>query len=106
MHTAQAARSQVRRKEHTMSTSDIIKKLEEIRALSRLIEEAEAELDGLKDEIKEYMGDSESMTAGDWKVSYKTVTSSRVDTAGLKKALPDIAAQFTKVYATRRLVIA
>jgi predicted phage-related endonuclease len=62
-----------------MSTSDIIKKLEEIRALSRLIEEAEAELDGLKDEIKTYMGESESLTAGDWKVSYKTVTSSRAD---------------------------
>ena len=106
MPTPRAGRENPAERTETMNTSDIIKKLEEIRALSSLIEEAEAELDGLKDEIKTYMGDSESLTAGNWKVSYKTVTSSRVDTAGLKKALPDIAAQFTKTSTTRRLVIA
>ena len=51
------------------------------------------------------MGDEELLTAGVYKVSWKTFTSSRVDTTALKKALPDIAAQYTKQTTARRFSI-
>ena len=39
-------------------------------------------------------------------VTYKAVTSSRIDTGALKKALPDLAAQFTRSTTSRRFCIA
>ncbi|MBE5810333.1 MAG: hypothetical protein E7318_05280 [Clostridiales bacterium] len=59
----------------------------------------------LEDSVKAVMGDDELLTAGAYKVSWKTFTSSRVDTTALKKALPDIAAQFTKQTTARRFSI-
>ena len=53
----------------------------------------------IKDAIKAAMGDSESVQAGEYKITYKAVTTARIDTAALKKAVPDLAAQFTKATA-------
>ena len=91
---------------YIMSTTEISSKIKELRELQALIEEAQAEADALKDEIKAYMGDSEELYAGEYKVTWKPVESSRIDTAALKKALPELAAQFTKTATTRRFCIA
>ena len=48
----------------------------------------------------------ETISGTDWKVTYKAVTSSRIDTSALKKALPDLAAQFTRSTTSRRFCIA
>ena len=65
----------------------------------------EAEIAAAEDAIKAVMGDEELLTAGAYKVSWKTFTSSRVDTTALKKALPDIAAAYTKTTTGRRFSI-
>ena len=88
-----------------MSITEITEKITEYQELKRMLEEIEAEMTALQDEIKAHMGDSELLMAGPYKVSYKTVTSSRVDTTALKKALPDIAAQYTKTTTTRRFAV-
>lgn len=88
-----------------MSISEITAKVTEYQELKRMLEEIEAEMSALQDEIKAHMGDSEMLMAGPYKVSYKTITSSRVDTTALKKALPDIAAQYTKTTTTRRFTV-
>ena len=49
--------------------------------------------------------DEELLTAGAYKVSWKTFTSSRVDTTALKKALPEVAAAYTKTTTGRRFSI-
>ena len=51
------------------------------------------------------MGDEETLFAGAFKVSWKTFTSSRLDSTALKKALPEIAAQFTKQTTARRFSV-
>ena len=48
----------------------------------------------------------ETLTGADWKITWKTVTSNRLDTTALKKALPDVAAQYTKTTTCRRFVLA
>ena len=68
-------------------------------------EELEAEIAAAEDAIKAVMGDEELLTAGAYKVSWKTFTSSRVDTTALKKAMPEIAEQFTKQTKSRRFAI-
>ena len=89
-----------------MSINEMEAKARELRQLQALIDEAQAEAEALKDAIKAAMGDSESIQAGEYKITWKAVTSSRVDTAALKKALPDVAERFTKETTVRRFTVA
>lgn len=50
--------------------------------------------------------DADTLTGIDWKITWKAVTSNRLDTTALKKALPDVAAQYTKTTTARRFVLA
>ena len=84
-----------------MSVNEMESKIRELRQLQNLIEEAQAEAEAIKDSIKAHMGDSEELVAGEYKVTWKDVTSSRLDTAALKKALPDVASAFTRQTTTR-----
>ena len=89
-----------------MSICEIEAKARELRQLQALIEEAQAEAEALKDEIKAIMGDSEELRAGEYKITWKSVKSSRIDTAALKRAFPAIVEQFTKPTTTRRFIVA
>ena len=89
-----------------MSISEMEAKARELRQLQALIEEAQAEAEALKDAIKAAMGDSESIQAGEYKITWKAVTSSRIDTTALKKAMPDVAERFTKETTSRRFCVA
>lgn len=85
---------------------NIATKAAELQELKRLREELDAEISALEDEIKASMGDAEQITAGAFKITWKAVTSSRLDTAALKKALPEVAARFMKQTTVRRFTIA
>ena len=89
-----------------MSMNELETKCRELRQLQALIEEAQAEAEAIKDAIKAHMGDSDTAYAGEYKITWKPVTSSRIDTAALKKALPDVAQAFTRSIETRRFSIA
>ena len=88
-----------------MSINELEAKARELRQLQALIDEAQAEAEALKDQIKAAMGDAESVQAGEYKITWKPVKSSRIDTAALKKALPDVAQAFTRE-TTRRFCVA
>ena len=89
-----------------MSINEMESKCRELRQLQALIEEAQAEAETIKDAIKGAMGDSDSVQAGEYRITYRAVTTARIDTAALKKALPDLAAQFTKTTTARRFCVA
>ena len=89
-----------------MSINEMEAKARELRQLQALIEEAQAEAEALKDAIKAAMGDSESIQAGEYKITWKAVTSSRIDTTALRNALPDVAERFTRETTTRRFCVA
>ena len=89
-----------------MSINEMEAKARELRQLQNLIDEAQAEAEALKDEIKAAMGERESVQAGEYKITWKAVTSARIDTTALKKALPDVAARFTKETTARRFLVA
>ena len=48
----------------------------------------------------------EELRAGEYKVTWKPVTSSRLDAAALRKALPEVAACFTRTSTARRFCVA
>lgn len=89
-----------------MSTNEIEAKVRELRQLQALIEEAQAEADAIRDAIKAHMGDSEEIRAGEYKITWRAVTSSRLDTAALRQAMPDVARAFTRETTTRRFCVA
>ena len=78
----------------------------ELAQYKRLQEETAAIIDGLQDEIKEYMlnNNTDEITGSEHKATYKTVVSSRIDTTALKKELPKIAEIFTKTTETKRFL--
>ena len=88
-----------------MSNPNMEAKVHELMELKRLKEELEAEIAAAEDAIKAVMGEEELLLAGSYKVSWKTFTSSRIDTTALKKALPDVAAAYTKQTTARRFSI-
>lgn len=89
-----------------MSMYEIESKIRELRQLQSLIEEAQTKAEAIKDALKAHMGDAEELKAGEYKVTWKSVTSSKLDTAALRKALPDVAERFTKKSTVRRFCVA
>lgn len=89
-----------------MSINEMENKARELRQLQSLIEEATVEAEVLKDAIKAAMGDAEEVRAGEYRITWKQITSSRLDTVALKKSLPDVAERFTKQTITRRFCVA
>lgn len=90
-----------------MSINELESKIRELRQLQALIEQAEQQAEAIKDSIKAHMGDAEELRVGEYKVTWKTVTSSKLDTAALKRALPlEIAQRFTKTTTSRRFCVA
>ena len=81
-----------------MSNETIAAKAAELFGIRREIEELSAVKAALEDELKLAMAErgAEEMTAGAHRLSWKVVTSPRIDTAALKRTLPEIAARFTK----------
>ena len=80
--------------------------MRELAQYTRIMEEASDTVDSLKDEIKRYMEDHDTdiLTGNEHKATYKAVSSSRIDTASLKKDMPDIAARYTKTTETKRFL--
>ena len=91
-----------------MSTIEITSKIEALKELEALIEEAKAEAETLRDEIKTEMlnRNTEELEAGQYIVRWTSVLSQRFDTTGFKKAYGDLYKDFTKQIASRRFSIA
>lgn len=80
-------------------------KIRELQDLKRMREELEAEITAIEDAIKADMGQREELTAGAYKVTWKPVTSRRIDTAAMKKALPEVCERFMKETVVRRFCV-
>lgn len=89
-----------------MSINELESKARELRQLQALIEETQQEAEAIKDAIKAAMGDSEAVVVGEYKITWKSVTTARIDTSALKRALPEVAAAFTRETTVRRFCVA
>ena len=90
-----------------MSIMGITTKIENLRELEALIEEAKAEAEVLRDEIKSEMlnRNTEELTAGQYIVRWTSVLSNRFDTTAFKKVLPELYKAYTKQVSSRRFSI-
>ena len=92
----------------SMSNTEIQSKVNELRELRRMADELAAEIEAAQDAIKAHMTaiDADTLTGIDYKITWKTVTSSRFDSTAFKKAMPELAERFTKSTTSRRFVVA
>ena len=91
-----------------MSTIEITSKIAALKELEDLIEEAKAEAEALRDDIKTEMlnRNTEEMEAGQYIIRWTSDLSQRFDTTGFKKSHADLYKEFTKQIASRRFSIA
>lgn len=89
-----------------MSINELEMKCRELRQLQNLIEEAQAEADAIKDQLKAHMGEREELRAGEYKITWKPVESARLDAVALRAALPEVAERFTRTTTCRRFCVA
>lgn len=85
----------------------IISKIEQLRELEELIDEAKSEAEKIKDEIKTEMKkrNTEEMKVGKYIVRWTEVLSNRFDTTNFKKMFPGMYKDFTKEVTSRRFSI-
>lgn len=91
-----------------MSIIELDSKVKELRELRHMAEELAAEIEAIQDTIKAHLDGQgmDTITGSDWKITYKTINSSRINTTALSKALPDVAERFTRQTSSRRFVLA
>jgi predicted phage-related endonuclease len=92
----------------TMSTVELTSKIRQIKELQQLVDEANSEMDGIKDEIKAVMleQDKEEIIVDVFKVRYTPVTTKRFDTTGFKKTHVELYDQYCKESTSRRFSVA
>ena len=88
-----------------MSNPNMETKVKELLELKRMKEELEAEITSMEDEIKQVMGDEETLLAGAFKVTWTPYTSTRFDSARFKKEHAELAEACTKTMTSRRFSV-
>jgi len=96
------------KEEHTMSTNEMDSKVRELRELRRMAAELADEISSIEDTIKADMASrgAEEAQGTDWRVTWKQITSERLDGKALKAELPDVAARYLKQTTALRFVLA
>ena len=90
-----------------MSTNELNTLARDLKELRLMAEQLDAEIKTIEDAIKAHMIEHaiDTLITTDVKITWRTVTSSRIDTAALKKQLPDVAAVFTRETTTRQFTV-
>ena len=88
-----------------MSNKELTASIRKLKKIQAQIESATQEAEAIKDMIKSHMGDTEELRAGEYKVTWKSVTSARFDSTAFKKTHGDLYQQYAKESVTRRFCV-
>lgn len=90
-----------------MSTNIIINQIEALNEWEEIMEQAKAEIEAIKDELKAEMlaRDTEELEAGQYIIRWTNVTTNRFDSANFKKNLPDLYKAYLKQSISKRFSI-
>ena len=91
-----------------MATNELITKIETLQEWEALMEEAKAEIEGIKDDLKAEMlrRNTEELDLGCCIVRYQSIVSNKFDNSAFKKALPEIYNAFLRQSTAKRFSIA
>jgi len=90
-----------------MSTQELITIAPDLKELRLMTEQLDAEISVLEAAIKSYMEehDLDTLITTDVKITWKAITSTRIDTTALKKEFPEVAAMCTRQSTSRRFCV-
>ena len=90
-----------------MSKIELYYLIEALKEWEKVMEEAKAEADAIRDQIKAELiaQETEELEVGNYIVRYTSVLSNRFDTTAFKREHNDLYQQFTKQTASRRFSI-
>ena len=91
-----------------MSQNEIVAKIEQLKEWEAILEEAQNEVEALRDCIKAQMleRDTEELQVGAYIIRWTSVLSNRFDSTAFKKEHGDLYKAFTKQIASKRFSIA
>ena len=91
-----------------MSQNEIVSKIEQLKEWEAILEEAQAEVETLKDAIKNEMlaKETEELIAGAYIIRWTSVLSTRFDSTAFKKEHAELYKEFTKQVSSKRFSIA
>jgi len=91
-----------------MSMNEMEAKVSELRELRRMADDLAAEIGALEDDLKAYMAanNADELHGPSFKITWKSITSSRLDSKALKAAAPELWDRFTKTTTSRRFILA
>ena len=93
---------------YNMSMNELEAKVAELRELRRMAEELAGEIAATEDTLKAYMtaNGADELYGPSFKITWKEVTSSRLDSKALKSAAPELWQRFSKSTTSRRFIVA
>ena len=91
-----------------MSINEMETKVNELRELKRMQEELAGEIAALEDSLKAHMTatGADELHGPTFRITWKNVTSSRLDSKALKAAAPELWDRFSKQTTSRRFILA
>lgn len=89
------------------TASELNSTVNDLLELRRMKEALEAEITAAEDKLKAHMNETGiyEIDALNAKVTWNSVTSTRIDTTAMKKELPDLCARYTKTSTVRRFCV-
>lgn len=90
-----------------MSMNELEIKVSELRELRRMADELAAEIAATEDELKAYMtaNNADELHGPSFKITWKPITSSRLDSKALKAEAPELWERYSKTTTSRRFVL-
>ena len=91
-----------------MANNELLNKIEALNEWEALLEEAKAEAEAIRDELKAEMlqRNTEELECGQYILRYQTIVSNRFDNSAFKKLMPDVYKSFIKQSTSKRFSIA
>jgi predicted phage-related endonuclease len=91
-----------------MSQNEIVAKIEQLKEWEAILEEAQTEVEALRDSIKAQMLErgTEELQAGTYIIRWTSVLSNRFDSTAFKKEHAELYQSFIKQVASKRFSIA
>mgnify|MGYP003293312284 FL=1 len=91
-----------------MSMNEMEQKVKELRELRNMADDLAAEISAIEDELKAYMKNNgtDELHGPTFKITWKEITSSRLDSKALKTAASELWERFTKTTTSRRFILA
>ena len=91
-----------------MANNELLNKIEALNEWEALMEEAKAEAEAIRDELKQHMlnENTEELECGQYILRYQTIVTNRFDNSSFKKLMPDVYKSFIRQTTSKRFSIA